>query len=95
MILVAHSLGRTCPVLHRLVEEGVLFVAAGLSSPDALEDAALPCVDTDNLRGASEAVRHLLGLGHRRIGHGQPGDDELQPCTTAWWATGARWRRRA
>ncbi len=65
MILVAHSLD-DLPVLHRLAREGVVFVAAGLSSPDP-GDAALPCVDTDNGRGASEAVRHLLGLGHRRI----------------------------
>ena len=65
MILIAHSLD-DLPVLHRLVAEGVLFVAAGLSSPDPA-DAVLPCVDTDNVCGASEAVRHLLALGHRRI----------------------------
>lgn len=27
----------------------------------------LPCVMPDNLRGGEEAMRHLLGLGHRRI----------------------------
>ena len=65
MILIAHRLD-DLPVLHRLVTEGIQFVAVGLSS-QAPEDTALPCVDTDNVRGASEAVRHLLGLGHRRI----------------------------
>lgn len=65
MILIAPS-REDLPVLHRLTAEGVRFVAAGLSSTDPA-DAALPCVDTDNVRGASEAVRHLLGLGHRRI----------------------------
>ncbi len=28
----------------------------------------VPSVDVDNVRGAMSAVRHLLGLGHRRIG---------------------------
>ena len=65
MILIAHSLD-DLPALHRLTAEGVRFVAVGLSSPDPA-DAALPCVDTDNAHGACEAVRHLLGLGHRRI----------------------------
>ncbi len=65
MIVIAPSRD-DLPVLHRLTAEGALFVAAGLSSTDPA-DAALPCVDTDNVRGASEAVRHLLGLGHRRI----------------------------
>lgn len=65
MVLIAHCLD-DLPALRRLAAQGVRFVAAGLSSLDAA-DAALPCVDTDNVRGASEAVRHLLGLGHRRI----------------------------
>jgi LacI family transcriptional regulator len=30
--------------------------------------AGMPTVDSDNLAGARTAVRHLLGLGHRRIG---------------------------
>ena len=65
MILIAPSRD-DLPTLHQLVAEGIKFVAAGISSHDP-EDAALPCVDTDNVRGASDAVRHLLGLGHRRI----------------------------
>ena len=66
MIVIAPSRD-DLPTLHALAAEGVLFVAVGISSTDE-RDAALPCVDTDNVRGASEAVRHLLGLGHRRIG---------------------------
>jgi len=65
MVLIAPCLD-DLPVLRRLAAEGVRFVAVGISSQDPA-DAALPCVDTDNVRGASEAVRHLLGLGHRRI----------------------------
>jgi LacI family transcriptional regulator len=30
--------------------------------------AGMPTVDSDNFAGASTATRHLLGLGHRRIG---------------------------
>ena len=65
MIVIAPSRD-DLPTLHQLAAEGIQFVAAGISSHDP-EDAALPCVDTDNVRGASDAVRHLLGLGHRRI----------------------------
>ena len=54
------------PTLHQLADDGIVFVAVGISSSDP-EDAALPCVDTDNVRGAAEAVRHLLGMGHTRI----------------------------
>lgn len=32
-------------------------------------DMALPSVTVDNAHGADLAVRHLAGLGHRRIGH--------------------------
>ena len=65
MVLIVSCLD-DLPILHRLVDSGVRFVAAGISSSDPA-DAALPCVDTDNVRGASEAVRHLLSLGHTRI----------------------------
>jgi DNA-binding LacI/PurR family transcriptional regulator len=33
-----------------------------------LEDCDLPFVDVDNKAGAYQAVMHLIGLGHRRIG---------------------------
>jgi LacI family transcriptional regulator len=44
---------------------------AGLSTPMVLVNYAsssLPSVSSANRDGAREAVRHLLGLGHRRIG---------------------------
>src|SRR6478609_2199164 len=46
---------------------------AGASVPVVAVDphagpGGLPTVDSDNLHGAVLAVRHLLGLGHRRIG---------------------------
>jgi DNA-binding LacI/PurR family transcriptional regulator len=33
-----------------------------------LNGSEIPCVDVDNVQGALDAVRHLLSLGHRRIG---------------------------
>jgi LacI family transcriptional regulator len=33
-----------------------------------LSDSDIPCVDVDNVQGALSAARHLLKLGHRRIG---------------------------
>lgn len=35
---------------------------------DPVADSAIPSVTADNLTGATAAVEHLLGLGHRRIG---------------------------
>jgi LacI family transcriptional regulator/LacI family repressor for deo operon, udp, cdd, tsx, nupC, and nupG len=47
-----------------LAEAGVPCVSAG--TPD--EPAACPTVGLDLARAAEEGVRHLAGLGHRRIG---------------------------
>lgn len=49
--------------LHRLHAQGFPLVLHG-----RLEDADIPSVDVDNVRGAMAAVDHLAGLGHRRIG---------------------------
>lgn len=35
---------------------------------DPVRDSTIPSVTADNLSGATAAVEHLLGLGHRRIG---------------------------
>lgn len=35
---------------------------------DPVRDSTVPSVTADNLTGATTAVEHLLGLGHRRIG---------------------------
>lgn len=65
MLLITPSL-EELPTLHRLMQQGILFIAACISSGDSM-DAALPCQDTNNRQGARDAVRHLLALGHRRI----------------------------
>jgi LacI family repressor for deo operon, udp, cdd, tsx, nupC, and nupG len=43
---------------------------------ERIKGADLPLVGVDNVRAAEAAVRHLLELGHRRIGHiaGTPGN---------------------
>jgi len=55
------------PHLHKLVDEQVPFVAIGISSPDA-EDQTIPTIDASNRAGGAAAAKHLLELGHRRIG---------------------------
>lgn len=49
--------------LLELYEDGFPLVLQG-----QLPGADIPSVDVDNVRGAMAAVRHLLALGHRRIG---------------------------
>jgi DNA-binding LacI/PurR family transcriptional regulator/DNA-binding transcriptional regulator YhcF (GntR family) len=65
MILVAPARS-SLPTMQQMKAEHIPFVAVGFSLHTA-EDAALPCLDTDNIAGAAEAARHLLKLGHRRI----------------------------
>jgi LacI family transcriptional regulator, galactose operon repressor len=52
------------PEVKLLHEEGTPIVLHG-----ALPTSDIPSVDVDNVQGAYSAVRHLIGLGHRRIGH--------------------------
>jgi DNA-binding LacI/PurR family transcriptional regulator len=49
--------------LDRLLEAGIPTVMIDASHPD------LPSVVVDNQYGACQATRHLLDLGHRRIGY--------------------------
>lgn len=51
------------PLPELLAELGIPTVISGRRSPAE----ALPCVDSDNLAGAAEAVRHLLERGRRTI----------------------------
>jgi DNA-binding LacI/PurR family transcriptional regulator len=65
LILIAPR-NEQIPAFHALYQEGIFFVAAGISSTDSA-DAEIPCQDTDNRQGARDAVRHLLDLGHQDI----------------------------
>jgi LacI family transcriptional regulator len=51
------------PLLQELAEEHFPLVLHG-----SIGTSTLPCVDVDNRAGAYQAVTHLLGLGHDRIG---------------------------
>jgi LacI family transcriptional regulator len=51
------------PLLPVLAEEGFPLILHGRPNGHGL-----PCVDIDNQAGAYQAVSHLIGLGHRRIG---------------------------
>lgn len=55
------------PHLHKLVESRVPFVAIGISSPSP-KDSVIPTIDASNRKGGAAAAKHLLDLGHRRIG---------------------------
>ncbi|MFE3625881.1 LacI family DNA-binding transcriptional regulator [Streptomyces goshikiensis] len=61
VLLVSVHAGDPLPEL--LAELGIPAVISGRRSAGE----ALPCVDSDNLAGAAEAVRHLLGRGRRAI----------------------------
>jgi DNA-binding LacI/PurR family transcriptional regulator len=52
------------PEVQILHDEGTPIVLNG-----ATHFADIPSVDVDNVQGAYTAVRHLIDLGHRRIGH--------------------------
>ncbi|MGE5576920.1 MAG: LacI family DNA-binding transcriptional regulator [Syntrophothermus sp.] len=57
------------PELSELSREGIPVLSIGRCAGD------WPYVDTDNAHGAYEAVKHLIGLGHKKIAHlaGKPG----------------------
>lgn len=51
------------PEWYRQLPVAVPFIAVNAARPD------LCCVEFDHRDGALQATRHLVGLGHRRIGH--------------------------
>jgi DNA-binding LacI/PurR family transcriptional regulator len=61
--VVIFSMHGADPLPERLSRAGVPVVCNGW----LLTPSAVPCVDVENEGGAREAVRHLLGLGRRRV----------------------------
>ena len=51
------------PIKSALWERGLPFVAVG----DTCDEEGYASVDIDNVKGANEAMEHLIRLGHRRI----------------------------
>lgn len=62
---------RESPLVEWARDPACPVVSVGTTFP---EEYRVPCVDVDNVRAAEEATRHLVELGHRRIGFvgGQP-----------------------
>lgn len=58
--------GRLSPVTWRWIAEAPIPIVVVNSEPDGV---AVPIVVSDTYAGTREAVGHLVGLGHRRIGY--------------------------
>ena len=56
---------REYPVVHELLAEGMKVVLVNRT----MEDAPVPSVTGDEYEGIGLAVKHLVGLGHRRIAY--------------------------
>lgn len=82
VLLVSVHAGDPLPEL--LAELGIPAVISGRRSADE----ALPCVDSDNLAGAAEAVRHLLGPGPAAPSPRSPARWTSTGPSAAWTATG-------
>jgi len=54
--------------LQQLASENIPFVALLNSSDASPAFTDLPCIDADNRQGTDDALRHLVELGHKRIG---------------------------
>jgi LacI family transcriptional regulator len=63
--LLAIQVGHSSAYLTELYEKGFPVVII----TDQVEPTSAPWVLTDNRRGAYNAVKHLIKLGHRRIAH--------------------------
>ncbi|MDQ1157633.1 LacI family transcriptional regulator [Sphingomonas sp. SORGH_AS 950] len=61
-VLLAPPLGESAAVREILREAGLPVAVIGGVAPDAV------CVGIDNNRAAYDMTRHLIGLGHRRLG---------------------------
>lgn len=61
--------GRLSPSVLASLRQGGGPPPAMVTISEALDDQVVPHVGIDNVSAAEMAVRHLLGLGHRRIAH--------------------------
>jgi DNA-binding LacI/PurR family transcriptional regulator len=59
-----YRLSPTAAIYDELLESGVPVVLLGHRAPFC---SAFTCVETEDILASSEATRHLLGLGHKRI----------------------------
>lgn len=68
LLLVApHSIEPYLPIIRTLGIPAVMMESQFLGDPDRPLDLPIPCVASDNRRGAYEAVSYLASLGHRHI----------------------------
>jgi LacI family transcriptional regulator len=65
---VADGVIALLPFTHDYLEELAAARVPVVTVEDAIEHVDHPCVLSDNYQGAQAAVRHLVELGHRRIG---------------------------
>jgi LacI family transcriptional regulator len=63
--LILATTGRKDPVLEHCLKEGIPVVVVNRSD----DSGRVSCVVSDNLSAMQLALTHLIGLGHRRIGH--------------------------
>lgn len=63
--MILATAARSDEVIRTLAEEGIPVVLVNRST----EDVSVPAIVGDDHAGIGLAVRHLAGLGHRRIGH--------------------------
>ncbi len=88
--------GPALTALRDLAEHGAPLVMLLDRSPDP----RIPSIRIDDEHGAYLATRHLIGLGHRRIGHisilgGRLDDDDGSCSSSSSAAICGRWPKRA
>lgn len=68
LLLVApHSIDAYLPIIRTLGIPAVMMESQFLGDPDRPPELPIPCVASDNRRGAYEGVSYLAVLGHRHI----------------------------
>lgn len=64
-LIVASAKTQDAPMLQELIQQGYPIVLAHRKLPDLSVNAVI----ADNFNGSQAATRHLLSLGHRKIGY--------------------------